>query len=281
MGSKAKSWFLIPQENASELLFKRPQRENSGEHWAERIAAEVAKFLGIPHARVELAEYQDNHGSIAENIVPLSFALIHGNEVLESIGPSLATEELNFHLSGHTMENIWLALDRTLESDIDRWEAKNQFAEYLVLDAVIGNTDKHSENWGVLQRQDSSHRVESLAPSYDHGSSLGHELMEDQRKRFLDDGRVGNYVERGHGQIHWRRDDRHGPSPLELVRLAISQQPDTFHSATAKLDSLDDSALQGFVNAVPGDWMAPSARMFAFELMRYSCGQLKEVKEAI
>ena len=35
MGSKIKSWHLIPEENESQWLFKRPQRENSGEHWAE------------------------------------------------------------------------------------------------------------------------------------------------------------------------------------------------------------------------------------------------------
>ncbi len=275
MGSKAKSWFHLSKESDSDWLFKRPQREGSGEHWAEKIAAEVAGLLGVPHARVELAECQGNRGSITENIVPYHWDLIHGNEVLESASLFQDYSGLNFHSSGHTLENIWLALDRIFESEPARAEAKVQFAEYLVLDALVGNTDRHSENWGILQRQDAFPTTEFLAPSYDHGSSLGHELLEGRRKQWLDQG-VDVYVERGHGQIYWRNTDRHGPSPLELIRLAVSQYPEPFRTALAKLDNLEDSALQEIVNAVPEDWIESSARTFALELMCHSCGQLKE-----
>ena len=276
MGSKAKSWFFIPEENESTWLFKRPQRESSGEHWAEKIAAEIAELLGVPHAKVELAEHRGNRGSATENIVPDNLDLVHGNEVLESAGLFRDGTHLNFHTSDHTLENIWLALDRTFESDSDRVEAKARFAEYLVLDAVVGNTDRHSENWGILQKQSSPLNIKSLAPSYDHGSSLGHELMSDRRERWLKRG-VDAYVDGGRGEIYWQNTDRHGPSPLELIRLAISQYPEPFRNAIAKVDNLDDSILQGIVNALPADWMEPSARTFALELMRYSCRQLREV----
>ena len=277
MGSKAKSWFLVPEENESEWLFKRPQRTGSGEHWAEKIAAEVARVLGIPHARVELAELQGNRGSITENIVPKNYALTHGNEVLESVSFLQDSEPLNFHLSDHTLENIWLALDETFGSDVNGIEVKIRFAEYLVFDAVVGNTDRHSENWAILQRQDTSRKVESLAPTYDHGSSLGHELMNERRERYLAEGRVGSYAEGGHGQIYWRRTERRGPSPLELVRLAIPQYSDPFRAAVTLLDNVNDSSLREIVDSVPGDWMAPSARSFSFEIMSYNCEQLKEV----
>ena len=275
MGSKAKSWFFVPEVNDSTWLFKRPQRESSGEHWAEKIAAEVAEYLGVPHAKVELAEHGGNRGSITENIVPGNYHLVHGNEVLESVGFPLDMDEVNFHSSDHTLENIWLALDRIFDSDSASVEAKARFAEYLVLDAVVGNTDRHSENWGILQRQDAPRSIDSLASSYDHGSSLGHELMEERRERWLKRG-VDVYVGGGRGEIYWNRTDRHGPSPLELISLAVSQYPEPFRNAIAKVSKLDDSILQGVVNAVPGDWMEPSARTFAFQLMRYSCGQLSE-----
>ena len=279
MGSKAKSWFLVPQENESEWLFKRPQRTGSGEHWAEKIAAEVAGVLGIPHARVELAEFQGNRGSITENIVPRNYALVHGNEALESAGFFRDDEPLNFHLSDHTLENIWLALDETFGSNDAGFGAKIRFAEYLVFDAVIGNTDRHSENWAILQRQDTSCKVESLAPTYDHGSSLGHELMDERRERYLAEESVGSYAERGHGQIYRRRTEKRGPSPLELVRLAIPQYRDPFRAAATLLDRVNESSLREIVDSVPRDWMAPSARAFAFEIMSYSCGQLREVAQ--
>lgn len=275
MGSKAKSWFFVPSENNSEWLFKRPRRADSGEHWAEKIVAEVAGLLGVPHARVELAEHRGNRGSITENIVPDHHDLIHGNEVLESAFHDEHSSDLNFHSSSHTLENIWLAFDSTFGSDAVRLEAKNRFAEYLVLDAVVDNTDRHSENWGILQRQNASRTIVSLAPSYDHGSSLGHELMEERRGSWFKRG-VDAYAGRGRGQIYWPGTDRYGPSPLELIRLAVSEYPEPFHKAIAKVENLDDSTLLGIVNAVPEGWMEPSARTFAFELMHYSCGRLRE-----
>ena len=224
---------------------------------------------------MEFAEHQGNRGSITENIVPDHHDLIHGNEVLESAIPYQDSRDLNFHSSDHTLGNIWLALDAIFGLDAVRLDAKNKFAEYLVLDALVGNTDRHSENWGILQKQDVSRSIESLAPSYDHGSSLGHELMVARRERWLGHG-VDVYTERGQGQIYWHRTDRYGPSPLELIRLAVSQYPEPFRNAIAKVENLDDSTLQGIVNAVPEGWMEPSARTFAFELMRYSCRRLKE-----
>ncbi len=203
MGSKVKFWYLWEQENPSHCLFKHP-RPNRGEHWAEKIAAEVAGLIQISCA-------------------------------------------------------------------------KRQLAGYFVLDALVGNTDRHSENWGVLQSQDGSRRIDGLAPSYDHGSSLGRELMDERRERLLSDNRVGGYVERGRGQIHWQNIGRRGPGPLELIRLSVAEYPDIFRPAIAKLDILDDLSLSNIVDSIPQGWMIPGARAFAFELMRYSCAQLREV----
>ena len=272
MGSKSKFWYLQPGDTESYWLFKYP-RPDRGEHWAEKIAAEVAGLLEIPCARVELAMFQGEQGSATESLTDHNQVLIHGNEVLSRALPDYDSRERNFHSVDHTLENIHLALDRTFE---DANDAKGQLAEYLVLDAVIGNTDRHSENWGTLLSEDTDRRVEYLAPSYDHGSSLGRELMDERRERLLTDNRVGWYVERGRGQIHWDSGGRRGPSPLELVRLAAPENPDLFHAAIDKLDNLDESALRQIVDSIPEDWMTPVARNFAFELMRYSCKRLRE-----
>ena len=65
MGSKTKFWYRKP-EDAVDWLFKYPQ-DNTGQHWAEKIAAEVASRLGIIHAKVELAEFQGKQGSVTES----------------------------------------------------------------------------------------------------------------------------------------------------------------------------------------------------------------------
>lgn len=71
MGSKAKFWCQLESSERgrqARWLFKHPQ-EHTGQHWAERIAAELAARLGIPHAPVRLATYEGARGSICKSFV--------------------------------------------------------------------------------------------------------------------------------------------------------------------------------------------------------------------
>ncbi len=274
MGGKAKFWYQQPGENV--WLFKYP-RENTGEHWAEKITSEIAGVLGIRCARVELGIFRGKPGLVTEDIVPINSDLVHGNEVLENTIPPHDDGELNFHLSDHTLENIWLALDKYVEPVVAAFDAKSQFADYLVLDAVVGNTDRHSENWGILQNKVPPRVVESLAPSYDHGSSLGRELTDERRERYLADNRVGNYVRRGRGQIYRQGSRRKRPSPLMLACQATLDYSDLFCPAMAKLDNLAEASLRQIVESVPEDWITPKAREFVIELVQYSCHGLRGV----
>ena len=276
MGSKEKFWYHEAGEGKRNCLFKYP-RKRSGEHWAEKIAAEVAARLGILHARVELAEFQNVHGSVTESFARGGRVLIHGNELL-AIMMSDYDPEMKFRQSAHTLDNILAALDHAFANREDATRTKRLLAEYLVLDAVIGNTDRHHENWGLqLRKRGENHWDISLAPSFDHASSLGRELLNEKRDRFMTEDRVGHYAEKGHGGVYWSEDERRGPSPLALVRRAAHTYPDLFRPALAKLNRLDEGSLGDVVGRVPSDWMSPSARKFAVALMCYNLGQLREL----
>ena len=81
MGSKEKFWYR--DREGVWWLFKYP-RKNTGEHWAEKIAAEVAGRLEIPHGRVELAIRDRSPGTVSESFVDESQGqeLVHGNQAL-------------------------------------------------------------------------------------------------------------------------------------------------------------------------------------------------------
>ena len=55
--------------------------------------------------------------------------------------------------------------------------ASDLFAGYLMLDALIGNTDRHHENWAIIQ----AGRQYCLAPTFDHASCLGFNLSDAER----------------------------------------------------------------------------------------------------
>lgn len=273
MGSKPKFWYS--DDSDRRWLFKIPRR-GTGEHWAEKIAAEVAATLNIAHARVELAQFNRRRGSATESFARRrSRYLYHGNQLLARIFSNNYDPDKTFQNSSHTLRNIWLALDVVFRKTANR--AKENITEYLVLDALIGNTDRHHENWALLRRPVMNRWKWFVAPSYDHASSLGRELPNERRNRLLAEERVGRYSEKARGGIYWSEGDRHAPSPLELVRQAHEYYPTLFAPALRKLEKMGDDAMTDIVSRIPEDWMTPSSRTFALELMRYNMNQLRRL----
>ena len=253
-------------------LFKYPQVD-TGQHWAEKIAAEVAVILRIYHARVELAEFEGVRGSVTESFARGGRSLYHGNQVLETIVRDYDPEKW-FRQSNHTLENIWNAMDKIFLEPENARQAKFSLADYVVLDALIGNTDRHHENWGVLRRRVGDRWKGFVAPSFDHASSLGRELLDQRRDRLLAEDRVGAYAERARGAIYWSEDDRRAPSPLDLVRRGAIRYPDLFRPALSKLANLSQDSIIDLVDRMPPCWMTPTAKAFVCALVRYNLKEL-------
>ncbi len=62
-------------------------------------------------------------------------------------------------------------------------KALDIFIGYLVFDALIGNTDRHHQNWAWIWCTTTIQFL--LAPTFDHASSLGRELTDEKRKMIL------------------------------------------------------------------------------------------------
>ncbi|MCM1982776.1 HipA-like protein [Lyngbya confervoides] len=179
VGTKAKFWFY--DEQRGRCLFKKA-RPNTGEDWSEKVAAELAKMLGLPHASYELATSDGERGTVSPSFIPAGGELSLGNELLSPTIPGYPQTEDS--PSQHTVAQVFSILkDSTLELPYG-WdvlanitEAPHVFVGYLLLDAWIGNTDRHHENWGVIKLESLTY----LAPTYDHASSLGRNLPDSER----------------------------------------------------------------------------------------------------
>ncbi len=286
MGTKRKFWYRHPASHQSDWMFKYP-RQNTGEHWAEKIVAEVASALKIPHARVELAETNEDSSSVAlergsttKSFSQVGIGLIHGNQIMTLVMPSYE-QGLDFHQSYHTLDNIFEGLGKVFGPTTLRRRAQLGLCRYLVLDALVGNTDRHHENWAVLCRFSGRKLIAKLAPSFDHASSLGRELLDSGRERRLAAGTVGEYSERGHGGIYWSQSSDHSPSPLDLIRLAAPQYPSFFLPMLKQLESFELWKLDIIVNRVPPNWMTEASRKFAINMLYYNCQELIKIHKDI
>lgn len=274
MGSKKKFWYRQGGDG-SDWLFKFP-RPDTGEHWAEKIAAGVADLLGITHATVELARFGIDRGSISRSFTPNGFELVHGNQLLGRVFSDY-NRDLTYGQADHTLENIFAVMDRIFIDDDAKERSKRLIVDYLVLDALIGNTDRHHENWGIVRQRRGDGWVGSIAPSFDHASSLGRELQDTRRCRLMAENRVGRYIAKGRGGIYQSSSDRRGPSPLALVRHAATVYPDLLSSALTRLDRIEEDAMVDTVDRVPDNWMSVSARDFVVEMMELNIEQLRMI----
>lgn len=136
MGTKRKFWFT--GADGARWLFKysRPQ---TGEHWSEKIAAEIGALLGIPAARVELAMCDGSPGACSQSFLPRESALVHGNELLQELDQTYPVTELR-GVSKHTVDAVFgqlLTVDPPIGSPATL-SAADCFVGYLLLDALIG-----------------------------------------------------------------------------------------------------------------------------------------------
>lgn len=173
--------------------------------------------------------------------------------------------------SDHTWENILAALARLKSlQHLDRSEEADM-AGYIVLDALIGNVDRHHQNWGcLLQMLPGGKSRLTIAPSFDHASSLGRELLPAEAARRMAEQRVANYVEKGRGGIYRTSDDRRGANPLALACELAGDRPDLFAPWLERLHQMPVESFAECLERLPESWATASNRRFAGEFLRRS-----------
>lgn len=279
LGSKPKFWFRFRGNNpAGDWLFKYA-REGTGEHWAEKVAAEVAKLLGLPAAHIDLAQFEGKRGTASLNFVKRSQGedLVHGDELLAGHVSGYDRDKV-FQHSSHSVGNILKAVEAVFKTGEQRQEELSKLAGYLVLDALIGNTDRHHQNWGVLRSRVSSGKtVQHIAPTFDHASSLGRNEPEINIERRLRENTVLAYARKGRGGIFWSAKDRRGANPLDLVERATKLWPGYFKPWWPALRALDQEQFLSIVTSIPDDWMTANQRAFCVRFLACTSAELRKI----
>jgi hypothetical protein len=283
LGSKSKFWFT--GSDAEQWLFKRG-RQN--EDWSEKVAAELAGHLGLPHARVELAGCDGQPGVISRSFLQQGDRLVHGNELLFELDTSYPMTG-RFHTSKHTVEAVAGALERFQVATWserpdglpDSFDGQDLFTGYLLFDAWIGNSDRHHENWAVVQRGEQR----LLAPTYDHGSSMGRNEREEKVKVRLEGGdprvTVGSYALKCRSALF-------NPSSTERPMLVVDA---FFHAAQrrpsardywlSRLAATDDGFVHRTLQRIPDRRISMVYRKFAYEIIRFNRGRLLAARPGI
>ena len=100
------------------------------------------------------------------------------------------------------------------------------WAEVFLFDALIGNTDRHQDNWGFVVTLNQSEEISSrLAPIFDNGTSLGHERFTDKVAQWNDD-RFNEYIAKGQHHMKWSINDPTGCNHFEMIKNVCNIKDD-------------------------------------------------------
>lgn len=265
LGTKPKQWLWSPTGGRwlwKQSTMQRDRRHGEfrkGDDWSEVVASQLGRRLGVPVAEVRLASRCDDLGVISRSVLAdENESLVHGNELLSEAGITTTRKDR----LGYTLDAIAEVLGgvEPPAGTVEIGGGFEWFVGYLVLDALVGNTDRHQDNWAVIRRRAASR----LSPSFDHASCLGFQISDDERKARLDEDRAGAGVRGYAAAARTKYEGRPHPCRVaaEGLARADARARDRWLSAIESCSGLDD-----IVDIATEERMTPVARRFARALV--------------
>ena len=259
-GRGTNTWLTAPygERWLHKLTRVRPDRRE-GQEWAEKISAELGALVGVPTARIELAQRDGRPGCISADLKPgPSWEFQAGSVLISEIDPSFLPKTRG--RLGHTLSNIRYCLaDVRPPAGVEVPEsfgAFDVFCGYLLFDAWIANQDRHVENWSVLRGPSGSL---GLAATYDHGSSLAFNKTDEARLRLLREPvALANWLRRASAG---KFEDGHGVSLVDFAHRALRMaDPDAWDYWRGRFGSIAIDDSRRIIAATPE--MSDPARRF-------------------
>lgn len=255
IGSKSKRVVLCPNAATEPYLrpghrymFKEAVDWQAQQTWSEVLAYEFAREIDapVPPAFVAIDAASGAPGVLMEFFYGYpgqvgSTRLVHAADLMQG----MLTDPKRGRPHG-IHDNI--ALCRTIRAE----EPVRWWARTLAFDALIGNTDRHPENWGFLftWRQDQPRTV-ALTPLYDNGTSLGYEIPEQRLTAMVAPDRVSAYVSKGKHHCAWSAAEDRQAQHAALCKRLLQTYPST-QGVMADVAAMSDAHVEAVVQWATG-----------------------------
>jgi hypothetical protein len=178
---------------------------------------------------------------------------------------------INFK-KGSLKDNI----DLCRHQNVQKW--KVWWAKTLAFDTLIGNTDRHLENWGFIVRRGADGKVRYfLAPPFDNGTSLGFIQEDAGLKRFRDSNQVDRFIAKGRHHYSWTESEPRGAGHIELCKKFAETYPDTMQHMLSVIQ-LSDAEIEKILSwCVKFSFIVP----FSEDRAHFVASQLKKRRDAL
>jgi len=250
-GTREKFWLIHPNIE-EQFLFKLP-KEGTGEIWAEKISSDIGKLLEYDMMDTSIAIYHNRQGILMKKFTKgKNEEFFDGGDLLKTVVEDFDPEDLH----GYTLENICRCLQPI--------GLVENFISMIVFDALIGNQDRHCENWGIIQTRDTIR----LTPFFDNGSSLGFNKTEGRMdKMFKDERMFKAFTNKARSLIGVEKIKK----PRVKVLLSQLQKlfPTIFKNELLRLESLQEAAVVHILETIENEAMSDIQKKWVLKLVMY------------
>jgi len=264
--------FLLPEHR---YLSKKSNERAPVQFWMEIIAYRLGCLFGVavPPAFVSINEFGDCRALIEwfykDGTQFVSYT--PGYTILRGIDPDMDKEKG----TRHCLDSIYEAIKKVttvresvrkkiLSSALTKAEKRSinslfsslslidDFSKMFTFDALIANTDRHHENWGVVMDANAieeGHKSSlfSLSPAFDNGTSLGYNFLENKLATYMQaPGWFENYANKGTHQLRCIAGGRCFKHD-ELIEVLLETRSDCF-SLVEELVSFDMDDVRAILN---------------------------------
>lgn len=243
--------------------FRHPEQ-----YWSEVIAFKIGRLMKVPVPPVFVAVNSETGtpGALIEWFVGYDPS---ARERFTPGGDHMQASIEGYDRDRGAQHNLLTILTLCRALGVQDWQ--EYWALCLCFDALIGNTDRHQENWGLIWG--SGEGEVRIAPFFDNGTSLGHEL---QHAKFVnlkkDINRLKAYVNRGKHHMKWHQSDAQRLRLMSGVIRYCRKYPRMISLLQHRLSwgATDLDEMLGALTAFDIEWPLTSERAaFIYQLTEY------------
>lgn len=264
-GTRSKT--VLQDKTGSSYYFKRsekkaaangkPEKYYKHEFWNEIIAFQLGKYLGLDILRYDVAMYKNELGCLSPNMIANDHQeLIEIGRLMTEVNP----EFLPVSYENRKKYTFQLLIETLTRFDLQKYLPS--FLKTIIFDALLGNTDRHQENWAFIAQSNIEPTPETLgiigfAPIYDCGSCLAREQSEKKVLDMLNDqDQIQSYINKGLCELYWNGEKK---DHFTLINnLLISDFSSELRDSAAFLQNWNPAyvktLLKNIDNKLPDKW---------------------------
>lgn len=185
--------------------------------WVEIAAYHVGRALNIEVPPAFVAARSINEGTEVEHAALIEWYYNypeHDDCRVERGGNLMSRLIEGYDRDKGRQHNFTTIREFFSATNVKDWQ--KEWVKMLTFDAIIGNTDRHQENWELLHYPCSGNIAFAMSPAFDNGTAMGYDVLGKD---------IQKYIEKGTHHMKWHQDDAKQMGHFALLIKLIETLP--------------------------------------------------------